>query len=335
MSRQKLTPIQQKNLERTQWTDNELLIADIPDPDWVVPKYLPIGLTVLAGRPFIGKSFLALQLVGALRSGGMMFGERVRQSRCLYIACEDINSSFRKRILGQHWAKVPPPFSADVFTKWERFKAGGMEHLKKQLHSKEYSVCVIDSLYRLLTGSKKEKDGEMEPVMSELQDFYKKGIVEVMLPLVHNNKLGAMAGEGDESFISGDSAIAGVADNFWMITNDATTKKTHFTARGRSLERISMDIKFDSTTLAWQPVMAQDKIKQDSVRGLILTKFAEQARPLTATVLSELIGKAVQLIQRELQILESDELIERLPKHGVEVFYILKVKEKGVLAFLQ
>ena len=39
-----------------------LLTATWPEPVWVVPELLPAGLAFLAGRPKLGKSWLALQI---------------------------------------------------------------------------------------------------------------------------------------------------------------------------------------------------------------------------------------------------------------------------------
>ena len=56
--------------EKTTWTLDELLDADFPEPTWTVPDYIPVGLVSLAGRPKIGKSWMALQLAIAKGSGG-------------------------------------------------------------------------------------------------------------------------------------------------------------------------------------------------------------------------------------------------------------------------
>src|SRR3990172_4718263 len=74
---------------KTRWTVGELLAADFPEPDWIVPGMIPIGLTYLAGRPKIGKSWLALQLAHSKATGGIFLQERVSQGNVLFIALED------------------------------------------------------------------------------------------------------------------------------------------------------------------------------------------------------------------------------------------------------
>ncbi len=46
----------------TSFTAAELVGADLPDPKLVVPGLIQVGLTVSAGPPKIGKSWLALKM---------------------------------------------------------------------------------------------------------------------------------------------------------------------------------------------------------------------------------------------------------------------------------
>jgi hypothetical protein len=62
---------------RTRWTAGELLTAELPPTPWLIPGLLPIGLVILAGRRKLGKSFLALQMAGAIGSGGDFLGQRI------------------------------------------------------------------------------------------------------------------------------------------------------------------------------------------------------------------------------------------------------------------
>ena len=55
---------------RPRWTMAELMAAGFPRAGWVVPGLLPTGLSTLAGRPKMGKSWLALQVACAVGAGG-------------------------------------------------------------------------------------------------------------------------------------------------------------------------------------------------------------------------------------------------------------------------
>src|SRR5690606_26437465 len=47
----------------------QLLRTHLPEPKWAVPDILPEGLTLLAGKPKMGKSWLALGLALAVSTG--------------------------------------------------------------------------------------------------------------------------------------------------------------------------------------------------------------------------------------------------------------------------
>lgn len=310
------------NVERTEWTSHELITAKISPPEWIVPNYLPIGLTVLAGRPFAGKSWFAFQIAQAIDQGGMLFGERARKGNVLYIAKEDANWSFRDRALKQHWVGSD---TLKIFTGWERFKKGGMEHLRKVLREGNYVVCILDSLYKFLSGAKNERDGEMEPVMSELQEMYKKNWVDAILPLVHTNKGSVVQGDGGENNVMGDTSLMAVADNYLMFYHkQGVNHRTFLHAQGRMMPALDCEVKFDPVTFAWQLTTKQDKVKDTSIKALLIRTLDEQKRPCTPTLLSELTGKPVTLVSRELDKLAFDDLIVKLPKQGVHVPYVSK-----------
>ena len=52
----------------------ELLAKNFPEPKFIVPGYVGEGLTILAGRPKIGKSWLALNIAVAVATGGLALG---------------------------------------------------------------------------------------------------------------------------------------------------------------------------------------------------------------------------------------------------------------------
>jgi hypothetical protein len=57
-----------------------------PDISFVVPRYIAQGLTILAGRPKAGKSYLALNIAVAIATGAEVLGEKVEQGDVLYLA---------------------------------------------------------------------------------------------------------------------------------------------------------------------------------------------------------------------------------------------------------
>jgi RecA-family ATPase len=69
---------------------DELMSRDFPPTRWAVPGILPEGLSLLAGKPKLGKSFLALNLGITIAAGGKALGSvAVDSGDVLYLALED------------------------------------------------------------------------------------------------------------------------------------------------------------------------------------------------------------------------------------------------------
>ena len=73
---------------KTMWTVAELYAADFPAPRFVVADLIPAGLTILAGRPKLGKSWLALQTAAAVGTGGSVLGLSAERGTVLFLALE-------------------------------------------------------------------------------------------------------------------------------------------------------------------------------------------------------------------------------------------------------
>lgn len=316
MARYKSDP----NMERTEWTVKELLATKFKLREYIIPNYLPTGLTILAGRPFAGKSFLALQAANAIDQGGIFLGEQSKKAKCVYIATEDANDDFRARLQGMGFN---PNSTMPVKTGWPRFNEGGLVKLKKYLEQGEFTMCVIDSLYKLLSGSKKERDGGMEPILTELHSLCKRGVIGSIVVLYHANKLSVTLGDGGEASISGDSAISAVADSYWMLYHKPDSKQMLLHGEGRKLRKLDIEVHFDALTLSWKATTKKDKVKEESIRGLLLRTLKQNGKA-NVSLLAKLTDKPIALISRELLTLADDDIITRLPKEGSEVFYEIK-----------
>ena len=80
-----------------------------PEPNWIIPDIMPEGLTLLAGKPKLGKSWLCLSLGIAKACGGVALGTiQVAHSEVLYLCLEDPARRLQGRLhiqmaLGEPW----------------------------------------------------------------------------------------------------------------------------------------------------------------------------------------------------------------------------------------
>ena len=62
-----------------------LLSLDVEPPKYIISRFLPAGLHMLAGSPKIGKSWLALWLCQQVSKGEPIWDFETRQCGALYI----------------------------------------------------------------------------------------------------------------------------------------------------------------------------------------------------------------------------------------------------------
>ena len=119
--------------ERNGWpktlTAAELLGLELPPIRWSVHGMVPEGVTLLAGKPKLGKSWMALGIAIAISTGGVALGTRpVEEGDVLYMALED-----NHRRLGKRLAKLltgDAPERLHIATEWPRMDEGGAEALR-------------------------------------------------------------------------------------------------------------------------------------------------------------------------------------------------------------
>ena len=99
-------------------TQNELLGKVIIEDFPIIEGFLMSGISLLAGAPKLGKSFLVLQIAYHVSTGKSMWGMTVRQSDVLYLALEDTEARLQSRsyrMFGEngsdhlHFAQPPKP----------------------------------------------------------------------------------------------------------------------------------------------------------------------------------------------------------------------------------
>ncbi len=69
------------------FTAADLMAAELPPVRWAVPGIVPEGVSILAGKPKMGKGWLVLSIQAAVSGGGVALGKvPVERGACLYLA---------------------------------------------------------------------------------------------------------------------------------------------------------------------------------------------------------------------------------------------------------
>jgi len=266
----------------------------LPDTKWAIPDLLPEGLTLLVGKPKLGKSWMLLALLQAIASGGVALGNiPVEQGQTLYISLEDNKKRLQKRIN----TLLKGNRAANDFlyaTKWVRLDEGGRDDLEQTLKDNPgLRLIGIDTWAKIkpraTRGGQKQQYDEDYDALTPLQELASKYGVAIVV--VHHFR--KMAGEDLIDQISGSTAMAGAVDNFLLLDRNRGETDAHLHAFGRDIE-IDQDliVTFDQDIASWKIKGSADDatVASTPVRQAILDVLAQHEDGLTFKELTAALG---------------------------------------------
>lgn len=301
----------------------DLLTREWPEPEWLVPGLLPVGLTLLAGRPKVGKSWLALQLVQAVSAGGVFLGEPVEPAPCLYLALEDSPRRLANRMKMQGWQALDAP--ADFVSVGEardvlplNGRNGGATALAATIRAGGYRLIAIDTLSRAVAGDQNAAD-VMTAALTPLQEAAHEHSAAVLL-VDHHNKMGAAnpygGGPGMELLpdpvqnVLGSTAKAAMADCLWGLYKSQGKAGAVLAVVGRDVEERQLALKQDGLTKCWQSEGDADAVRVSDARRAVWDSVRELGET-TCSELAEILGRNKGTVLRDLVHLASNGLLFR------------------------
>jgi hypothetical protein len=274
------------------WRDHVFTAAELqqmqfPPISYVVPGLIPEGLSILAGRPKVGKSWLALDVAIAVAGPRICLGDhRPAAEDVLYAALEDNH----RRLQWRH-DKLLSPFSAGwparltLATNWRRLDQGGVQDITAWTQSvPEPRLCILDTLAGIRPI--RTRDGYTEDYES-LATLHRMAneLGLAVLVLHHTRKMEA---EDPIDTISGTLGLAGCADTALVLAR--TSQGTTLYIRGRDIEEAEHAINFDKHSCRWTILGNASEIHRSNSRGKILAALAEATEPMTPQDIANATG---------------------------------------------
>jgi hypothetical protein len=129
-AKRKNPPPKPANLLQT-FTANDLQSMNFPPLDFFVEGLITEGLTLLAGKPKMGKSWMALDLAMSIAVGSEALGERAcKKGTTLYCALEDNQRRLQRRMRHVYGDQTNWPTNFHFTTQMNKLDQGGREQLK-------------------------------------------------------------------------------------------------------------------------------------------------------------------------------------------------------------
>ncbi|MGW0282107.1 AAA family ATPase [Streptomyces sp. NPDC003236] len=235
---------------RTAWTADQLMAAHFPEPKWAVPGVLAEGVSLLAGPPKVGKSWLSLGLGLSVAAGGNAFDSvPVQGGPVLYLALEDTPRRLQTR-MGKLLGGQPAPAGLTLVTECPPFPQGGTEAIAQWLERNPDARMVVIDVFAKMRGqapagaSAYDADYVAVGYAKRLADHYGVAVV-----LVHHVRKA-----GSEDFlteVSGTNGIAGAADATLVLKRARGQADGILHVTGRDVDEAEYALSFQPASGAW------------------------------------------------------------------------------------
>jgi hypothetical protein len=272
----------------------------------VVPGLLPEGVTLLAGRSKLGKSWLALDLAIAIAGGRATLGNLQPQTGdVLHLALEDGEHRLQRRLATLLPGEDVWPTRLSLATQWRRANEGGLADIAEWCRSVLHPVAVvIDGLDRF-RGLKGERGAQIRKAIEELQRLAREHAVAVII--VHHER--TRSGGDPVDMIAGPAGIGGAADTVLVLKREARGVVLY--ARGRDIEDSETILVFDRASCRWRPGAPAEAAKSE-LRSAVVQALAQAVRkPLSVPEIVEATGGSRGAIDTLLHRLVGDGEVER------------------------
>ncbi len=234
----------------------ELERKNIPPIRWIVDGLIPQGLTILAGAPKAGKSWLALDLCLSVARGDPFWNREVFPvvGDVLYLALEDSDRRLKSRmetVLDGRSA----PWNLHFITEAPPIDGGLVEQMQFLFDCRPNTrLVVIDTLGRVRQTSAREgyqKDYAEMAALKTLAD--KQGCA---LVAVHH--LRKMRSLDPFEMISGTNGIMGAADTALVLIRERQSTEGRLSIVGRDLDEAEYALSF-TEKCRWELVSEDGK----------------------------------------------------------------------------
>jgi AAA domain len=262
----------------TPFTLKELLAKQLPPVQWAIPDILPEGLTLLAGKPKLGKSWLALAMALAVASGGVALGTYpVTQGEVLYLALEDNERRLQSRAQQLLASMTTVPTSISFELRWPRLDQGGLTYVEEYLQTHpDVRLVVIDTWARVSPKVQHRQRSQYEDEyaaltpLKHLADTYRVSILAI-------HHLRKMRGDDVLDEITGSIGLTGAVDGALILKRERGQHDASLFVTGRDIEHEQqLALRFDAQTAMWMLVGNAEEVRRTKERQDILDLLSEQ-----------------------------------------------------------
>ncbi len=294
----------------------ELLQMNLPETNWVIHDLVPEGLTILAGAPKIGKSWLAQELSLSVAMGRPALGQfRCNEGPVLHLALEDNPRRLRRRteMLLDGGAA---PANAFFTCEWPRLADNehdidALDHIHRWLENHPNTRLVVIDTFAKIRPRNRPRGDTYDRDYGDLEGLQKLAAQFAIAVLVvhHRNK-------GDHTdplnSVSGSTGLTGAADTIMLLERQMRADASGtLSISGRDIEQKIVALAFDGASGRWKWLGDASDIGISEQRQAIRKALADIGKPAKPAEIAEKIGKSRTSVQKLILKMVDDGVVEK------------------------
>lgn len=265
----------------------EVLSTSYPPLRYFVDELLAEGLTILAGKPKKGKSYLALDMSLAIAVGRQAFMKfATEKSKVLYVSLEDGPRRLQRRLRAIQPNLVNPD-GLDFLYTFPRLGEGALEALTH--YAATYQVIIVDVLGRILPAQSPTRKSlseyqELTDTLGPIQHLAQ----DQRMAIVMIDHLRKASVEDDGDAIMGSQGKIGAADHALIYGRKGEEKDGVIKIISRDLEEERIVLSMVNGHLEF--VGKGEIYELDSEHNKILKILEEEDHPLSIPDIMKAMG---------------------------------------------
>ncbi len=283
-----------------------LMAEELPSPPWAIPNLLPEGVSLLAGKPKMGKSWLALGLAISIAQGHNALGSLpTNQGAVLYLGLEDNEQRICSRMTSL-LEDEPPPEALYWAGSCSPLTMGGLTDLEAWISSAiNPRLVVIDTLARVRahngnsSGSVYADDYAAITPLKQLAEQYHLSIL-----LIHHLRKSGASDPMDE--VSGSTGLTGATDCNMVLQRERGQNNATLHITGRDIEDQTLKITFDPLTSLWSLNTSSSTRDRPTGREAILALLTEKKQPLSPSDIAAALNLEANSVRKKLFLMKKD-----------------------------
>lgn len=259
-----------------------LIRSNLPPVRELIDGILYNGLTLIAGPPKAGKSYLTLCMAISVASGGRFLGKKAVSApgRVGYFALEE-----SKRRTAGRLHQLTPDEGGDWLQNIEflyslkSLNSGGIAELDSYIQQSQPSLTIVDTLMAFVTGDKNSRSDVFRRDYQELKSIQElAGKHDTAIVVVHHtNKLG---GQGVGA-VAGTHGVTAAVDCIWSMQRQPQ-RRAVLEVTGREVEDQALLIELElREPIGWMLIDQGDDVVMSGERQVILEvlRFGDPKSP--------------------------------------------------------